>query len=300
MPYRSRDGARSRTTPPARSIPSIPLLRLSRKAHPARTELLCPPERVSQPEGRLWCPPRAGLSLPPPLTSAAPTLYGALLLPENITESHEASNEPCFHTAPPMPAAAQKETFQNILQGALWPRTAGTRWSRPSKPALRTYRRAQGEQGGEPLKVSKGAVKCVLKSRGVSESHLESFDAKYDDGRRGTRASSPRNLRDTKAAGVRTPDVTIRVNPERSDFGGDPHHRRRQVHPHPRGRGRGGQRCEYPDSDPRRWKVHPVPPLHKTERKMPHVYPGTGRLRWSSRSETPWRSWFAARTPSAA
>ena len=61
-------------------------------------------------------------------------------------------------------------------------------------------------------------MKCVLKSCGVSESHLESFDAKYDDEFGADAGLSPRNLVDTKQLEVRTPDVTIRVNPERSDL----------------------------------------------------------------------------------
>ena len=33
----------------------------------------------------------------------------------------------------------------------------------------------------EPLTLSKGAVKCVLKSCGVSDSHVEEFALRYDD-----------------------------------------------------------------------------------------------------------------------
>ena len=154
----------------------------------------------------------------PAFDERSANLYGALYYSRDITESHEAFVDAVFHTAPPMPAAAQKETFQNILQGALAEdcRYEVVQAVQDQFCALIEEHRESKE--AEPLKVSKGAVKCVLKSCGVSESHLESFDAKYDDEFGADAGLSPRNLVDTKQLEVRTPDVTIRVNPERSDL----------------------------------------------------------------------------------
>ena len=154
----------------------------------------------------------------PAFDERSANLYGALYYSRDITESHEAFVDAVFHTAPPMPAAAQKETFQNILQGALAEdcRYEVVQAVQDQFCALIEEHR-EGKEA-EPLKVSKGAVKCVLKSCGVSESHLESFDAKYDDEFGADAGLSPRNLVDTKQLEVRTPDVTIRVNPERSDL----------------------------------------------------------------------------------
>ena len=53
----------------------------------------------------------------PAFDERSANLYGALYYSRDITESHEAFVDAVFHTAPPMPAA----------------RTAGTRWSRPSR-----------------------------------------------------------------------------------------------------------------------------------------------------------------------
>ena len=154
----------------------------------------------------------------PAFDDRSANLYGALYYSRDITESHEAFVDAVFHTAPPMPAAAQKETFQNILQGALAEdcRYEVVQAVQDQFCALIEEHRESKE--AEPLKVSKGAVKCVLNSCGVSESHLESFDAKYDDEFGADAGLSPRNLVDTKQLEVRTPDVTIRVNPERSDL----------------------------------------------------------------------------------
>ena len=69
-----------------------------------------------------------------------------------------------------------------------------------------------------PLALSKGAVKCVLKSCGVSDSHVERFDGKYDDAFGADTALTTQNLVDPKHIQVCTPNVTIQVDPERSDL----------------------------------------------------------------------------------
>ena len=52
VPYRSRDGEKQDDA--SSEVYTYILCSVCPvKAHPARTELLCPPERVSQPEGRL-------------------------------------------------------------------------------------------------------------------------------------------------------------------------------------------------------------------------------------------------------
>ena len=66
--------------------------------------------------------------------------------------------------------------------------------------------------------VSKGTVKCVLRSCGVADSHVEAFDAKYDSEFGDDAQLSPRNLVDTRQMEVRTPDVVIKVAPGRSDL----------------------------------------------------------------------------------
>ena len=68
------------------------------------------------------------------------------------------------------------------------------------------------------MAISKGTVKSVLKSCGVSDSGVDAFDEKYDSEFGADAAISPRNIVDTKKFEVRTPDVTIQVNPERSDL----------------------------------------------------------------------------------
>ena len=58
----------------------------------------------------------------------------------------------------------------------------------------------------------------MLESCGVAEDHVEEFEERYDSAFGPEMDLSPRNLVDTKQLEVRTPDVTIRVNPDRGDL----------------------------------------------------------------------------------
>ena len=53
---------------------------------------------------------------------------------------------------------------------------------------------------------------------GVAGERVEAFDGQYDEAFGADFGLSPRNLVDPKQLEVRTPDVTIHVNPERSDL----------------------------------------------------------------------------------
>ena len=70
----------------------------------------------------------------------------------------------------------------------------------------------------EPLMISKNTVKHVLESCGVSEPHVAAFDEQYDTEFGAETQITPKNLIDTKQLRIRTPDVTIQVNPERRDL----------------------------------------------------------------------------------
>ena len=70
----------------------------------------------------------------------------------------------------------------------------------------------------EPLVLSGEQVKTVLASCGVAEDKLSAFERKYDEEIGENAEVRPQNLVDVKQFEVRTPDIVIKVNPERSDL----------------------------------------------------------------------------------
>ena len=70
----------------------------------------------------------------------------------------------------------------------------------------------------EPLMLSRSNVSQVLQNCGVAEEHISSFEEKYEADFGEDTDVSPRNLVDLRQFEVRTPNVVIRVDPDRSDL----------------------------------------------------------------------------------
>jgi hypothetical protein len=70
----------------------------------------------------------------------------------------------------------------------------------------------------EPLLVSKEDVKDVLQSCGVSEQRIAKFSVDYDEAFGFEADLHPKNIIDDKKFEVHTPDVSIKVDPSRTDL----------------------------------------------------------------------------------
>ena len=68
------------------------------------------------------------------------------------------------------------------------------------------------------MTVGKTDVTRVLHTNGATEEQVEAFEDRYDHVFGADTGLSPRNLVNTRQLEIRTPDVTIRVSPERSDL----------------------------------------------------------------------------------
>ena len=74
------------------------------------------------------------------------------------------------------------------------------------------------KESPDPLELSKPDVKRLLERSGVPEENLKSFDSQFEDiaGEQETFLAS--NIVNTKTFQLETPDIVIKVNPERSDL----------------------------------------------------------------------------------
>ncbi len=70
----------------------------------------------------------------------------------------------------------------------------------------------------EPLELCKEDVKRLLAHSGVEDEKLEDFDKKYDDNVGARETLMAANIADTRKFSIETPDVVIKVNPERTDL----------------------------------------------------------------------------------
>lgn len=112
----------------------------------------------------------------------------------------------------PLPAKAQKETFQSLI--------ADTLGEECDLSVVRSINETLNEKleeykdEPEPLELGKPEVRRIFEESGVSDELLETFDSRYDE-RAGEKTSfMAANVASTKTFQIETPDVVIRVKPE--------------------------------------------------------------------------------------
>ena len=70
----------------------------------------------------------------------------------------------------------------------------------------------------EPLILDKYQVRTLLENSGVEEDQMEAFDKSFDETAGEKAAIYAGNLINPRAFEVKTPDVIIKINPERTDL----------------------------------------------------------------------------------
>ena len=70
----------------------------------------------------------------------------------------------------------------------------------------------------EPLILDKYQVKALLESSGVEEEQLQDFDKNFDEAAGEKASIYATNIANPRAFEVKTPDVIVKVNPERTDL----------------------------------------------------------------------------------
>lgn len=217
VPYRARDGEvqEDRSADVFRyilcSICPVKLTKaaLSFLAHENRFDHLSPDWAVSAPElGFLF----------PAFDERATNLYNALYYTKSAGEDHREFIDAVFRAPAPIPADVQKESFQSALGDAL-AEACSYQVVQTVHDSLRgMIEEHKANKIDEPLTVSKKAVEQVLKSCGVAEDRVERFGEQYDRAFGEEASLPPRNLVDPKQLEIVTPDVTIRVHPDRGDL----------------------------------------------------------------------------------
>ena len=165
----------------------------------------------------LVAPPELGF-LFPAFDDRSANIYNALYYSRDTAESHPGFVEGVFQCQVPMPAELQKETFQSLLGETLQKECNLEVVQAVHGQFCEMIEEQKNHKEEDPPVVSKGMFKQVLASCGVSEPSVAAFEEKYDDVFGPNTALSPRNIIDAKKFAVCTPDVTIQVNPERTEL----------------------------------------------------------------------------------
>ncbi len=154
----------------------------------------------------------------PAFDGRATNIYNALYYTKDTSQSHQPFVDAIFRTPLPLPAAVQKQTFDAVLGETLSEACSLEVVQAVHGQLCERIAQHKEEKDPEPLTVSKGEVRRMLGGCGVALEHLQAFEGKYDEAFGAGVDISAKNLVDTGKFEVRTPDVVIRVNPERSDL----------------------------------------------------------------------------------
>lgn len=217
VPYRSKDGEKQQDAsaevfsyflccvcPVKLSLPELSYFAEDKEFHNSKA-------------GWVVAAPELGFMFPS-FDNRATNIYNALFYTKNIAENHSEFIDAIFNTEVPMPAAEQKAAFQSVLGESLESECSFEVVQTVHEQLCGMIELHKESKAEETLVISKKQVKSVLKSCGVSDTHIENFAEKYDAEFGEDADVSPRNIIDSKKFEIRTPDVIISVNPERSDL----------------------------------------------------------------------------------
>ena len=163
------------------------------------------------------CAPEYGFTFPA-FDDRSTNIYGALFYSHSPKRENDAIVDALFKVKAPQPAAQQKKSFESMLSTSL-----GESCSMDVMQSVHEQIRQQIEMHKEskvadPLMLDKEQVKTVLRISGAKEEALAKFSVSYDETFGHEAQLHPKNIIDNRRFEIKTPDVSIKVNPDRSDL----------------------------------------------------------------------------------
>ena len=137
---------------------------------------------------------------------------------KDVKNSQDALIETLFNTPVPKPAFEQKKSFEALLTTSLGEDCSLDVVQTVHEQLCQRIELHKESKVPEPLMISKEEVKEVLSSCGVSEEHMSKFSVDYDEVFGFEADLHPKNIIDNKRFELKTPDVVIKVAPDRSDL----------------------------------------------------------------------------------
>lgn len=154
----------------------------------------------------------------PAFDDRATNIYSALFYTRDSARAYETLVDTLFNVQAPKPAAEQKKSFEALLAASLDEECSLEVVQNVHDQLCQCIDMHKEAKVAEPLKVSKEQVKSALAECGVSETHIAKFSIDYDETFGFEAELHPKNIIDNKKFEIHTPDVSIKVSPERSDL----------------------------------------------------------------------------------
>lgn len=163
------------------------------------------------------CAPELGF-LFPAFDNRSTNIYNALYYTHSTKVSNQSFVEAIFNTQAPKPAEEQKKSFEALLGTALADECNLEVVQTVHEQLCECIALHKESKAAEPLLISKEQVKSALNACGVSEKNVAKFSVSYDEAFGMDAQLHPKNIIDHRKFEVNTPDVSIRVDPSRTDL----------------------------------------------------------------------------------
>ena len=154
----------------------------------------------------------------PAFDDRSTNIYNALYYTRNTKEGQDAFADSIFHVAIPKPANTQKKSFEAILSNALAEECSMDVVQTVHEQLAQRIELHKESKVPDPLLITKEDVKDVLSGCGISDAHLGKFSVDFDETFGFEADLHPKNIIDEKKFEIKTPDVSIKVAPDRTDL----------------------------------------------------------------------------------
>ncbi len=187
---------------------------------PSKPQLRYSPEDRgfrSQPEDRLVGAPVLGFMYPA-FDGRSSNIYGALMYTKDTSDDNGAFVDSLFGVEPQMCADNQREILSLIMESTLQEECTMEAVQSVQDMVLEKKEEAKREKNPDTLLFTAGDVKAALEAGGVSPEKADSFARQFDANLGEGTVLCGANVAPTRQFTVKTPSVSIRVLPDRSDL----------------------------------------------------------------------------------
>ena len=154
----------------------------------------------------------------PAFDGRSTNIYNALYYTHSPKLCHEEFVDAIFHVEIPKPAYEQKKTFESLLGTALEEECSMDVVQSVHDQLRQRIELHKESRDPDTLMVTKDDVTDVLASCGISEPRVAKFSVDFDSAFGFESDLYPNNIIDEKRFEIKTPDVSIKVAPDRTDL----------------------------------------------------------------------------------
>ncbi len=168
-------------------------------------------------QNTVLAPPEMGFMFPT-FDDRAANIYNVLYYTRDLTDVHGEFIDTMFGVELPMSSADQKQNFDHCLKDTLDDACDFQVIRSVHGQIAELMEEHKAAKKDEPLKLTKHALTSMLEYCGVEGERVERFAGQFEEQFGKNAEIAPKNIMDVKKFNLETPDVTIKVNPDRTDL----------------------------------------------------------------------------------